>query len=218
LFLDEISDLPMELQGKLLRVLQDGEFTKLGSTTRHRVDIRLIAATNEDLGRMMTQRRFRKDLYYRIRGGWLHLPPLREREGDVPVLIQHFLNQRHRPGADPTIDEAALRILTDYDYPGNVRELQTILQSAVNLAQGGPLTTPCLPQAVISRAESLRKAACPEPESAFDGPVLSLAEVEKNHILDVYRHTGQNKSQTARLLGIGLNTLRRKLRAYGMTG
>ena len=218
LFLDEISDLPMELQGKLLRVLQDGEFTKLGSTTRHRVDIRLIAATNEDLGLMMTQRRFRKDLYYRIRGGWLHLPPLREREGDVPVLIQHFLNQRHRPGADPTIDEAALRILTDYDYPGNVRELQTILQSAVNLAQGGPLTTPCLPQAVISRAESLRKAACPEPESAFDGPVLSLAEVEKNHILDVYRHTGQNKSQTARLLGIGLNTLRRKLRAYGMTG
>ncbi len=133
------------------------------------------------------------------------------------MLIQHFLNQRRRPGPEPAIDEAALRILTDYDYPGNVRELQTLLQSAVNLAQGGPLTTACLPQAVIARAESVRKAACPEPEPASDGPVAPLSEVEKNHILDVYRHTGQNKSQAARLLGIGLNTLRRKLRAYGMT-
>ncbi|MFH1985746.1 MAG: sigma-54 dependent transcriptional regulator [Pseudomonadota bacterium] len=215
LFLDEISDLPLELQGKLLRVLQDGEFTKLGSTTPHRVDIRLIAATNEDLSQMMAQKKFRKDLYYRIRGGWLHLPPLRTREGDVPVLVQHFLNKEGRRRTGPAIDEAALRVLADYDYPGNVRELKTILQTAVNLAQGGPVTVACLPPQVKTRAASLAKDACRcAPE---DGPIQPLAAMEKKHILKTYQHTGRNKSSTARLLGIGLNTLRRKLQSYGET-
>lgn len=213
LFLDEISDLPLPLQGKLLRVLQDGEFTKLGSTTPHRVDIRLIAATNEDLSQMMAEKRFRKDLYYRIRGGWLHLPPLRAREGDVPVLVNHFLSNAGRRRTGPAIDEAAMKVLVDYDYPGNVRELKTILQSAVNLAQGGPVSVACLPPHVTARAASLAKNTCPCPPE--EGPIAPLAHMEKIHILNAYRHTGRNKSLTARILGIGLNTLRRKLQSYG---
>lgn len=208
LFLDEIGDLPLPLQGKLLRVLQDGEFSKLGSSSRQRVDLRFIAATNENLEQMMAKKRFRKDLYYRIRGGWLHLPPLRERPEDIFLLSRKFLEKYYDVNHDGFIEKSALDQLMRYPYPGNIRELKSILQSAVNLARGEPIRGAHLPSHLSA---TLKETGSPETS-----PVKPLAEVEKAHILNAYRQTGNNKSKTARLLGIGLNTLRRKLARFNI--
>ncbi len=213
LFLDEIGDLPLELQGKLLRVLQEGEFSRVGSSDRVRVDLRFIAATNENLDRMMARKAFRKDLYYRIRGGWLHLPPLRERQEDIPLLTEAFLSKydpTHHAGRriTPTAQEA----LMAYAWPGNVRELKSMLQSAVNLAQGKPIDLAHLPEHM--RTLPRRPAASAVRHTGQS--LRPLADVEKEHILSVYRQLAQNKSQAAKILGLGLNTLRRKLAAYGV--
>jgi two-component system, NtrC family, response regulator AtoC len=210
LFLDEIGDLPLPLQGKLLRVLQDGEFSKLGSSTSQKVDLRFIAATNENLEQMMLKKRFRKDLYYRIRGGWLHLPPLRERPEDIFLLTRKFLEKYYDVNHDGFIEKTALDLLMRYPYPGNIRELKSILQSAVNLARGEPIREPHLPAHITA---SLKE--CTDEVIVAETPLIRpLSEMEKAHILHAYRVTGKNKSKTARLLGIGLNTLRRKLVRY----
>jgi transcriptional regulator with PAS, ATPase and Fis domain len=209
LFLDEIGNLPSDMQGKLLRVLQDGEYTQLGSSATQKVDIRFVAATNENLEKLITEKTFRKDLYYRIRGGWLHLPPLRERPEDLPLLVTRFLDEFCPPTLSCRIDEEALGLLRQYPYPGNIRELRSVIQSAVNLAQGGAITTRMLP---ASFRENRVRAAGPAEEDS--GAVLSLPEMEKAYILKAYRQLNQNKSQTARRLGIGMNTLRRKLKVY----
>ena len=213
LFLDEIGNLPQEMQGKLLRVLQDGEYTPLGSSVSQKVDVRIVAATNENLEKLTFDKLFRKDLYYRIRGGWLHLPPLRERPEDIPLLVDRFLDEfcAPRPCA-VTIDEEALGLLRQYPYPGNIRELRSVIQSAVNLAQGGAITSGLLP-APFRENQKPRAAGPPTDELDAD---LSLADMEKTYILKVYRQLNQNKSRTARRLGIGLNTLRRKLKDYGV--
>ena len=210
-FLDEIGTMPIDLQGKLLRVLQNGEFIKLGANRNQKADVRFVAATNENLERLMSRREFRKDLYYRIRGGWLHLPPLRERTEDIPLLINRFLKDVRGPRNNTHVEEDALCCLMEYDYPGNVRELKSIIQSAVNLAQGKPISTGVLPQAIKKKTVS----TC--VEESLSPKILPLARMEQKHILRVYSQTGKNKSQAARLLGIGLNTLRRKLKAYGET-
>lgn len=210
LFLDEIGDLPLALQGKLLRLLRDGEFSKLGSSTRQKVDLRLIAATNENLEQMMAQKQFRKDLYFRIRGGWLHLPPLRERPEDIFLLTRTFLEKYYDVNQPGFIEKSALDLLMRYPYPGNIRELKIILQSAANLACGEPIGESHLPAHVTASIQ-----ACVEEEIENNGsPIKPLVEVEKVHILKAYEQTGENKSKTARLLGIGLNTLRRKLASY----
>jgi len=211
LFLDEIGNLPIELQGKLLRVLQDGEYTKLGTSQKQHADVRFIAATNEDLEKMMATRRFRKDLYFRIRGGWLHLPPLRERKEDIPLLIQTFLKEHPDQLCADRLEEAALEVLMNYHYPGNIRELKSIIRSAVNLSRGGAITIGVLPEHLKKHPPKSRTPAFSE-----SGPIAPLAEIEKNHILKAYTHAGRNKSQAAKALGIGLNTLRRKLTAYGV--
>jgi len=210
LFLDEIGNLMPELQGKLLRVLQDGEYFKLGTSSQQKVDVRFIAATNEDLDRLMAKKAFRKDLFYRIRGGWLHLPPLRERTEDIPLLIHKFLKEY--TGKDSTVDEEAKCMLLEYDYPGNIRELKSILQSAVNLSQGRLISSDVLPEHLKRRKS---KSKCLVPSVSEE--IVPLEQIEKSHIVRVYKLTGQNKSQTAKHLGIGLNTLRRKLKAYGMS-
>lgn len=210
LFLDEIGDLPLPLQGKLLRVLQDGEFSKLGSSSRQQVDLRFIAATNENLEQMMDKKRFRKDLYYRIRGGWLHLPPLRERPEDIFLLTRKFLEKYYDVTHDGFIEKGALDQLIRYPYPGNIRELKSILQSAVNLARGEPIRDTHLPSHITASLKECVEERTSTPRS----PIKPLAEVEKAYISNAYRQTGKNKSKTARLLGIGLNTLRRKLNRY----
>lgn len=213
LFLDEIGDLPMALQGKLLRVLQEGEFSKVGTTRRIRVDLRFIAATNEDLDRMMARKAFRKDLFYRIRGGWLHLPPLRGRVNDIPLLLNAFLEKYDEYRRGPRVSPEALERLMAYNWPGNIRELKSTIQSAVNLAQGKRIEIQHLPEHMRTLPKKPRKKApaSKDPSQA----IVSLGEVEKAHILDVYGQLKRNKSRTAKALGIGLNTLRRKLAAYG---
>jgi two-component system, NtrC family, response regulator AtoC len=210
LFLDEISTLPLELQGKLLRVLQDGEYLKLGTDTPRKTDARFISATNEDLEKLTVKKLFRRDLYYRLKGGWLHLPALRQRKEDIPVLVNYFLNEFLGIDKNPGIDEHAFSLLYHYDYPGNIRELKSIIRSAVNLAQGRKISKRFLPDTI--REQKTKKAPVRQPGAE---PVVSLAQMEKSHILKVYRQTGNNKSQTARLLGIALNTLRKKLEIYG---
>jgi DNA-binding NtrC family response regulator len=209
LFLDEIGDLPQDLQGKLLRVFQDGEYMKLGTSSRQRANVRFIAATNAKLEKKMNQGTFRKDLYYRIRGSWLHLPPLKDRTNDIPLLAHHFLKDYCANEKKCRITEEAMCCLMTYDFPGNIRELKSIIQSAANLSQGRPIQIEFLPFEIQKNPAAM---TCHKPT---DGKApITLAEIEKNHILNAYQYTQQNKSQTARLLGIGLNTLRRKLKSY----
>ena len=209
LFLDEISNLPLELQGKLLRVLQDGEYLKLGTDTPRKTDVRFISATNEDLEKLMAKKLFRRDLYYRLKGGWLHLPALRQRKEDIPVLVNYFLNEFLGIDKNPGIEEEALSLLFNYDYPGNIRELKSIIKSAVNLAHGRKISKRFLPDTIQKQKPKTGPLCQPGTE-----PLVSLAQMEKSYILKVYRQTGKNKSQTARLLGIALNTLRKKLESY----
>ena len=208
LFLDEIGNLAPTLQGKLLRVLQSGEFIKIGTNTSRKVDLRIIAATNKDLDRMMATHHFRKDLYYRLSGSWLHLPPLRERMDDVPLLIGFFL-KAISGSYSPEMGEAVMDVLMAYDYPGNVRELKSIVRSAVNLAQGKPINIHCLPTHIQQKAKKY-------VQQAQTQPIPTLAELEKTHIINVYHMQDNNKAESARVLGIGINTLRRKLKAYGV--
>ena len=211
LFLDEIGDLPLDFQGKLLRVLQEGEIIKLGTSQARKIDVRFIAATNADLDKLLAKGQFRKDLYYRLKGAWLRILPLRERREDLPALINAFLREfRGEIGAD-VLEEETLEILMNYDYPGNIRELRSIIQAASNLAQKRPIGAKHLPDYLKGR----KKTALRAPATA-DGPIVPLAETERIHILNAYEGTGHNKLQTAKLLGIGLNTLRRKLASYGI--
>jgi len=211
LFLDEIGTLPLELQGKLLRVLQEGEYLKLGSSRTQKADVRFIAATNEDLERLMHKGTFRKDLYYRLKGAWLHLPALRERRDDIAFLAERFLMAFRGSSKHPGIEEDAMSMLLDYSYPGNIRELKSILQSAVNLAQRRPISPRFLPSYVRSRRPMLKRDVQEQCSQ-----IAPLEDIEKAHILRAYQKTGANKAQTAKLLAIGLNTLRRKLASYGV--
>jgi DNA-binding NtrC family response regulator len=210
-FFDEIGNMALELQGKLLRVLQDGEYFKLGKSRHQKADVRFIAATNEDLEKLMVKKVFRKDLYYRIRGGWLHMPPLKERKEDIPLLASKFLKDYNSSNKNLSIEEDAMCLLMEYDYPGNIRELKSIIQTAVNLAQGSPISSNFLP-AQLRRPKSI--SACLNQSVTED--IAPLVQIERSHIIKAYKLSGQNKSKTARRLGIGLNTLRRKLKSYGI--
>ncbi len=212
LFLDEIGSLPLEMQGKLLRVLQEGEYFKLGVSRPMGVDVRFVAATNSELDKLQDQGLFRKDLFYRLCGAWLDLPPLREREGDLVLLVDQFLRE-YGGGHSRDIEEPAWAMLRAYDYPGNIRELKSIVQYAASLADKGKSISIHHFPAYVTAAVSRKHRSTPPPSSMV---VVPLATMEKAHILNAYRTTGENKLQTARLLGIGLNTLRRKLQSYGI--
>jgi transcriptional regulator with PAS, ATPase and Fis domain len=199
------------MQAKLLRVLQDGEYTQLGSSVSLKADVRLVAATNEKLEEMISRKTFRKDLYYRIKGGWLHLPPLRERTEDIPLLVDHFLDEYCGPSRQCRIDAETLCLLTQYDYPGNIRELKSIIQSAVNLSEGKNISAKYFPEELRQQKDGNHCS-----QQANTGIIAPLAQVERDHILEAYRRLNGNKSQTARVLGIGLNTLRRKLKSYNI--
>jgi transcriptional regulator with PAS, ATPase and Fis domain len=210
LFLDEIGNMALDLQGKLLRVLQDGEFFKIGTSKLLKANVRIIAATNTDLDLLMTRNQFRKDLYYRLSGGWLNLPPLKERKDDVPLLVSRFIEEFCGPGG-ANVKEEVLTLLTGYEFPGNIRELKSIVQSAVNLAQGNAITVEHLPRHLV------KKATGPNTKKQTSAePIPTLAELEKAHIRKVYRQLNNNKAESARVLGIGINTLRRKLESYGI--
>lgn len=212
LFLDEIGSLPFELQGKLLRVLQEGEYFKLGTSRPQGADIRFIAATNVELDTLQDQGLFRKDLFYRLCGAWLDLPPLRDRKGDLVVLVEEFLQDQGNGHSGKDIEESAWTLLKSYDYPGNIRELKSIIQYATNLADGKSISVHHLPSYVTAAVSAKHLRV-----TSFCGDtIVPLAELEKEHILKAYNHTNGNKLQTARLLGISVNTLRRNLQVYGV--
>jgi two-component system response regulator AtoC len=210
LFLDEIGSLPLELQGKLLRVLQEGEFMKLGSSRHKSVDLRIVTATNARLEDLLRQGIFRKDLYYRLKGAWLHLPPLNQRPQDIPLLAGHFLSHCPFSGEPPFITSDAMELLMHYPFPGNIRELRSILQTAANLSQGAPISSAFFPEEVRQCGPRPLKGGV-----AGYGNVVPLAQWEKEYVVKIYERSGRNKTLTAKWLGIGVNTLRRKLSSYG---
>jgi two-component system, NtrC family, response regulator AtoC len=216
LFLDEIGMMEMEVQGRLLRFLQEGEFIPLGSNKIQKVDVRIISATNVDLDKKVKNKSFRKDLYYRLKGGWLHLPELKDRKKDIPLLINKFIEEYCDSSGQEqdircSIEDDAMSYLMSYDYPGNIRELRSVVNSALNLTEGHGISAAVIPE-IVRRA---KKISAVDNDSASE-PFLSLELIEKNHILRVYRQMDKNKSKTAEVLGIDRNTLRKKIQSYGV--
>jgi len=207
-FLDEIAEMPPSTQAKILRVLQEREFQRVGGTRPIRVDVRLIASTNRDLEAALEAGIFRQDLYYRLKVIELVLPPLRDRREDIPLLSQHFLAQiaREMSRQPPAIDPPALEALQAYWWPGNVRELRNVLERAMVLGVGERVLGRHLPR------EIRRPAISPEdlPED------LSLADSERRRISEVLALTGWNKSRAAALLQISRPRLDRKIRDYDL--
>ncbi len=237
IFLDEISSTSLQLQVKLLRVLQEGEFERVGDTQTIRVDVRIVAATNDDLEQLIREGRFREDLYYRLNVVQIDLPPLRERREDIPLLARYFLRQfcvdYDRPPL--RIGRAALEVLLAYDWPGNVRELQNAIARAVVLAQGKEITPDDLPPRVRGE-QPARIGRRPAHEQELTqlardlaGMVIETAGplardlyeravelVERELIRQVMRECGGTQTKAAERLGINRNTLYRKLRELGL--
>ncbi|MEF2229603.1 MAG: sigma-54 dependent transcriptional regulator [Pseudodesulfovibrio sp.] len=202
-FFDEIGELPLNMQVKLLRVLQERTFLRVGGTREIPVDIRVVAATNCDLREMVERGEFRQDLFYRLNVVTLHAPPLREHREDIPILIGHFLEKHRQPGqAITSIDQDTLDVLMHYPFPGNVRELENIVQRALALAQGTVFTADLLPPEIS--------------DNQIEAPLPTLENMEKMHIRKVLAASGGNKTQAARILGIDRVSLWRKIKRYGL--
>jgi transcriptional regulator with GAF, ATPase, and Fis domain len=209
LFLDEIGEMPLDLQSKLLRVIQDGEFERLGSPRTIKIDVRIIAATNRNLGEEVKNGRFREDLYYRLNVFPITMPPLRQRKDDIPLLVSHFVTKfNHKIGKNiETVSKENINILQEYHWPGNVRELESVIERAVIISQGSTLQ-------VLDRFDSLRKT-----DEPVGGEIKALVDLEHDHILQVLRKVGwriEGKNGAAGLLGLNASTLRARMRKYGI--
>jgi len=213
LFLDEIGELPMMMQVKLLRVLQEHEIRRVGGTKNIPVDVRLIAATNKELTQEVAAGRFREDLFYRLHVIPVHLPPLRERREDIPLLIDHFLTQSSTPSAQVT--EGALRRLLDYDWPGNVRELENIIERCLVLGNGSEVAEQCLPQQILSPAKSYCAGVVELPEQGFSLDDY-LGEIEKEVLLRAVDKAQGTRKKAAEILGITFRSIRYRLAKYGL--
>jgi len=213
-FMDEIGDLPLSLQPKLLRAVQQREVRALGSTVSETLNVRLIAATNQDLKAKVQEKKFREDLFYRLNVVTLELPPLNERREDIPLLVQYFLKKMAGGFQRPLkgVSEEALRLLINYDWPGNVRELENVIERAAALTESEWITPSDLRLPISS--ESLVND--PEALNFFspNGPLLTLEEMEKGYILGVLKKAGNNRSRAAKILGIDRKTLYNKLAEY----
>ena len=208
-FLDEVADISLNTQGKLLRVLQEREFTRVGSSQVIKVDVRIIAATNRDLRQCVANQTVREDLFYRLSVLPIVLPPLRERKEDIPLLAHHFLGKYNRSrGKNVTvISDSAMTVLTDYDWPGNVRELENVIERAVVLARGGAIGLDDLWYYELgARGQAGSRGDADE--------VRSLAEVERHHIEETLWRLDGHIGKAAEALGIDRKTLRLKLRQY----
>jgi DNA-binding NtrC family response regulator len=213
-FFDEIGELPLELQMKLLRVLQEKEFRAVGALGQRSSTFRVIAATNRDLVAEVQAERFRRDLYYRLNVMRLRIPALRERRDDIPALLTHFLNVY---GTGQRFSDEMMKLLVQYDWPGNVRELEHTVQGMVAMNSAAWLSTSDLPTAVVNprreQAVSEEGSIAKAPNQIH--PVEPLAEVEKRAILNAIQYTKGDRTVAAALLGIGRTTLYRKLKEYG---
>jgi transcriptional regulator with PAS, ATPase and Fis domain len=212
LFLDEVAEMPLAVQAKLLRALQSGEVRRVGATEATRVNVRVVAATNRDLGRALAEGRLREDLYYRLNVFHIELPPLRERREDIPILANFFLERyARRLGKHVTrFSERAKYYLMHYDYPGNVRELENAMERAATLAEGPEIGHLDLPPA-------FREALVPMLREGDAFPYteqMTLAQLEAEHIRRVLVHFAGNSTRAAKSLGISRSTLWRKMREY----
>ncbi len=210
LFLDEVGDMPIPTQIKLLRVLEEREIVRVGSNVPIKVDVRLIAATNQDLEELVKQGRFRQDLYFRLKVVTIRLPPLRERTSDIPLLAEHFINDlaaQHGKRIDGLTPESR-RILSAYRWPGNVRELRNCIETMIVVSRGSLLDVDDIP-------ESIRNAP-PEPQTFEALAGLSLEDVERELIRHTLAVTEGNREAAARMLGIGERTLYRKIKKYDL--
>jgi DNA-binding NtrC family response regulator len=224
-FFDEIGDLPLEMQVKLLRLMQEREFRPVGALQWRKVDIRIIAATHRDLKAEVAAGRFRKDLFYRLEVFVMRLAPLRDRKDDIPLLIDYFLVQCEAAGLPPfRPGDEALQALQSYDWPGNVRELKHCIERMAALHSEGLLQTYELPSALRNHvaASALHRLSeavdsCPAEEFriAPRSPVISLPQCEKEAIAHALAATRGERGRAARLLGIGRTTLYRKMKEYG---
>lgn len=202
LFIDEIGELAGSLQAKMLRVLEDGLLRRIGSVKERRVSVRLVAATNRDMGEEVREGRFREDLFYRINVLTIHLPTLREREGDIRLLVEFFLE------SDWQIEDEVMTIFENYSWPGNVRQLQNAIERAKILAEDDWIRTQNLPPEIVTGAKATNVQQI--------GRDMDLDSVNKLHIADTFRRFQGNKARTARALGIGRRTLYRLLEKHGI--
>ncbi len=220
LFLDEVGEMPLPMQVKLLRVLEERKITRLGSNDELDINVRLVAATNADLQELVKTGKFRKDLYYRISVVTIYLPPLSERRGDVPLLIEHFLKQmaerRNRPL--PTLTKPVQQALMAYPWPGNIRELRNVVESMVVQDNDGRLDLDDLPPEIAPLGGTAEREPV-DPRSGADGLIgRSLVDVERYYIERALELTGGKRDEAAHLLGIGERTLYRKIKEYDLKG
>ncbi len=208
-FLDEVGELPVDLQAKLLRAIQEHEIRPVGSNKRLPINVRILAATNRDLEQAVAEGRFRRDLYFRLNVLTLRIPPLRERKQDIPLLAQHILDRLSRSvGGQYTLSDEALKAILAYDWPGNVRELENCLERACTMSSGPVLH-------VVDLSSAVQNTVTQGPRGLPTGPrILPLAELEKQAILSTIDQLNGDKLLAARLLGIGKTTLYRKLKEY----
>ncbi len=207
-FLDEIGELTVDLQAKLLRAIQEKEIRPVGSTKRVSINVRVLAATNRDLETAVAEGTFRRDLYFRLNVLSLKIPPLRDRKADIPLLAEHFMERLSRTsGSLRTLSEDALNLMIGYDWPGNVRELENCLERACALSSGPTLQTADLPSPI-------QNAKHPVLSEVNDGKIVPIADLEKEAILRTIDQLKGDKLLAARLLGIGKTTLYRKLKEY----
>ncbi len=209
IFLDEIGDLPLTLQPKILRVLQEKEFERVGSDRTKKVDVRIIVATSRDLEELVSKGNFREDLYYRLNVIPIFLPPLRERGEDIPILIEHFLERFNKENnRRVTIDRGALQALLNYDWPGNVRELENTIERLVIMSCKERITASDLPVSISVRHYK-------DPAITITHPA-TLREIEKAHIISALRETGGVQTKAAKLLGITERQIGYKIKKYGI--
>ena len=210
LFLDEIGDMPLAMQAKLLRVIEDGVVTPVGSNKNIVVDVRIISATNHDLPKLVEEKKFREDLYFRIKGVSVSVPALRERSQDIPLFVEYFLKEAVAETGSKVkgIADSAMNILSGFDWPGNIRQLRNAIRIMVVLSDRDEIDVQDLP-AEIHRVHRL-------PGQTKTGTGLSLNEIEKHAIIDALAKTGNNRQTAAKLLGIGERTLYRKIKEYNL--
>jgi DNA-binding NtrC family response regulator len=208
-FLDEVGEMPLATQVKLLRALQEREIIPVGGTTPIKIDCRLVAATNADLEKEVAEGRFRADLYYRLNVIPVKLPPLRHRRDDIPVLVDHFLRKLAPNAGTKAIAKEAVDVLMKYDWPGNVRELENVIERSVILDEGGTIEVADLP-------EKVRFGTSPRGSLVIDSPNMTIEELEREYILKVLDYTKWQKKRASEILGINASTLYRKLLAYGL--
>ena len=212
IFLDEIGDMPLNLQSKILRIIQEREFYRVGGSKTIKVNVRFIASTNKNLETMVKEGHFREDLYYRLNVFTLHLPPLRERREDIPALVEHFLG---KSAGEVGITSAALQLLMAYSWPGNVRELQNVIERASVICEDGHIEPSHLP---VHISGAFEKSNAPNTPSLPSGMSLDnrLAEIEKNMIMEALRQTGGVQVRATELLGINQRSLWHRIKKHNI--